>query len=682
MFFRLLLSLNLSKEPALITLTRQWAQRQHDLIRRCLGRRFCLPDLPVLLQSGADGFRLRAWSHQDAIEFHAPGAFADDQIVVPWEALKACAGSRAESVTVERTDQDQTIFRWSDRGIPQVAAFQIPEVQGSAPGCPTQTQKPGEGFLAALRAALETVETDTIRYATDCVRLRGEQGTLAVTDTRQALVVSGFHFPFEGEVLVRPNPVFKSAVFADDADVEIGFSENWLTIRIGAWTIHSLLEKDRRFPDVEGCIPAASTVKARLCLSETDACFLERSLSRLPADATFNGLVTVDLNGAIAIRSKSPECPLPTELVLRSSSRTGNDICLSTHRRYLERAVRLGFRELGFVSPEAPAVCSDARRTYFWAVLGQEGIVKPNSNAVRVESPQAEDAVPPEKKPTENAGKSDRKANSLSRQQRPEPAVAKSAPETPSETDPIRQALLARDTLRSALRQNRQLLAVLRQQRKGASSRQISGGQAIRSLKLSRPFASDFLRTREVYRMPLTINVGCSQKLGRPDYGSIGASCHIECELDGPLPFDEPATLQTKVKALYQTCSQAVHDELARHRSEEHAASSAGAPSSATVNGSRKKSPDGRPTAEPKSAIRSNGAVNHQASQRQMDYLQQLARQIDGLGTRGSKLLASRICGKELARFSSFDASRLIDTLKAMKDGRLDPEAAPKGGGG
>jgi hypothetical protein len=30
--------------------------------------------------------------------------------------------------------------------------------------------------------------------------------------------------------------------------------------------------------------------------------------------------------------------------------------------------------------------------------------------------------------------------------------------------------------------------------------------------------------------MPLTVNVGYSRKLGRPDFGSVGASCHVECE--------------------------------------------------------------------------------------------------------------------------------------------------------
>ena len=35
--------------------------------------------------------------------------------------------------------------------------------------------------------------------------------------------------------------------------------------------------------------------------------------------------------------------------------------------------------------------------------------------------------------------------------------------------------------------------------------------------------------------MPMKLNVGVSRKIGLPDYGSVGASCNLELELDSSL---------------------------------------------------------------------------------------------------------------------------------------------------
>jgi hypothetical protein len=456
----------------LITLTRQLAQRQNDLIRRCFGKRCCLPDLPVVLQSAADGFRMRSWSSQEAIEFHSPAAAESDQIIVPLEALKACAGLRPEPVTVERADSNQVVFRWNDRGIPQTTSFNVPELKGEFPPAPDRMQKPGAGFLAALRAAVDTVEADALRYATDCIRIRGDKGTLEATDTRQALIQSGFKFPFDEDLLIRANPVFKSAVFSDEAGVEVGRTENCVAFRIGAWTIHAVIEKERRFPDIEGCIPLPTDTKARLRLSASDARFLEQSLSRLPSDPVSNGTVTVDLNGSVAVRARSPECAAPTELVLTSSSRSGSQVCLATDRRYLERAMRLGFREVGFVSDEAPAICRDGHRKYLWALLSKNGVVKPASDTVRIESPRSAEPGSTQTKPVAAAPNESQKARPNDRsRQLSVPAIRQATCKEPPDLDPVRQALAARDTLRSALQQNRELLSVLRQQRKQTRGR-------------------------------------------------------------------------------------------------------------------------------------------------------------------------------------------------------------------
>ena len=66
--------------------------------------------------------------------------------------------------------------------------------------------------------------------------------------------------------------------------------------------------------------------------------------------------------------------------------------------------------------------------------------------------------------------------------------------------------------------------------------------------------------------MPLTVNVGLSKKIGQPDYGSLGASCHLEVELDSSLVYSDLDGFHQKVKQAFAACSQAVSDELCRQQ--------------------------------------------------------------------------------------------------------------------
>ncbi len=61
----------------------------------------------------------------------------------------------------------------------------------------------------------------------------------------------------------------------------------------------------------------------------------------------------------------------------------------------------------------------------------------------------------------------------------------------------------------------------------------------------------------------LKLNVGTNRKIGQPDYGSAGASCNLEVELDTAL-FHDLDGLQQVVQRAYAACNQAVNDELSR----------------------------------------------------------------------------------------------------------------------
>jgi hypothetical protein len=64
--------------------------------------------------------------------------------------------------------------------------------------------------------------------------------------------------------------------------------------------------------------------------------------------------------------------------------------------------------------------------------------------------------------------------------------------------------------------------------------------------------------------MPLTLSAGVSKKMGLPDYGSLGATCQVQVELDASLLKDDLETFHRHVRNAYVACSQAVQDELTR----------------------------------------------------------------------------------------------------------------------
>src|SRR6187549_980661 len=175
--------------------------------------------------------------------------------------------------------------------------------------------------------------------------------------------------------------------------------------------------------------------------------------------------------------------------------------------------------------------------------------------------------------------------------------------------------------------------------------------------------------------MPLKVNVGLSKKIGLPQYSSLGASCHVEVELDSTLLFADSDGFQEKVKRAYVACHQAVSDEIQRqqaagnfhapsgangngHAVSDHPAGNGngvGANGSAARNGARPSSATGKPGLS-------------RASSKQLSYARQLAGKIQGFGFRDLETLVGTMFEKPLADLSSLEASSLIDTLKQVAE--------------
>jgi hypothetical protein len=59
--------------------------------------------------------------------------------------------------------------------------------------------------------------------------------------------------------------------------------------------------------------------------------------------------------GAFMFSSKVSAASRPTEVLLGSSQLTGEPVILNTNRRFVERALKLGFRSVCLYGPDAPA---------------------------------------------------------------------------------------------------------------------------------------------------------------------------------------------------------------------------------------------------------------------------------------------------------------------------------------
>jgi hypothetical protein len=177
--------------------------------------------------------------------------------------------------------------------------------------------------------------------------------------------------------------------------------------------------------------------------------------------------------------------------------------------------------------------------------------------------------------------------------------------------------------------------------------------------------------------MPMTINVGLSRKLGTPNYGSISASCAVEFQVESGLQPADLESFQRQVRNAYAACRDAVQQELARQQAETSGQNAASSPANAQA--SEQLGPAFPPAPHNGNGHRAGQGNGHAASEKQLGYLRQLAKQVSGLGIRRLETLAERMYGKPLAALTSFDASGLIDTLKSVKAGELDLAAVLDG---
>jgi len=375
----------------LLTLSRQLAKHIRSVIRRALQISPSQTGQVVWLIADDTGLRVRAQNHHGIVEYHQPGTSPAESIAVSIEALAACEGSKAdEAVSIERRADGQVVLRWEDHGVPQQFQFDaktlhpdpppaLPEAWGSNP----------PSLLGALDIAMRMTATSATRVAIDCVQLRPAEGRIAVTDSRQLLVQSGYSFPWQTDVLVQRTPAFRCREIVSDQPIEVGVTANHFVLRSGPWTLCLPLEKQGRFPDFEKVIPAADSAKSRMRLTDSDVEYLLNVIPRLPKEEPDNPRVTLDLNGSVALLARGATASPVTQVILSNSQRQGDEVRLDTDREFLVRAAELGFREFELREPDSPVVCRDERRIYLWSTMNEMPAIVVGPDTVRLESPVA-----------------------------------------------------------------------------------------------------------------------------------------------------------------------------------------------------------------------------------------------------------------------------------------------------
>ena len=390
----------------MITITRSTARLVRAVIRKALGTTARCRQLGVLVQSGAHGLHFKTNCNDVAVEYCLPGQYPVESMALPMELLQDCEGAKGDPVRIQHCGQGVIEAQWRHGSAAQCKRYDLhkPEdILGSFPASPAELSENPPRLLAALRDASDTSNPDPLRYATHRLQLRGAADTVGATDGHHLLVQSGFVFPWTDDLLIPANKIFGAQELVQPKTIYIGRTEDQVSLVVGDWTFHFAIDKEGRFPHLADHIQPAQLAKSRLQLAGEDSQYLAQALDRLPQDDEVNLPVTLDLNGQVVLRAQSAVPPRVTELVLSRSTCTGAAIAINTNRKYLVRALRLGFREILVFENNRPLLCQDEQRSYVWAVLDPEGIIKPDPNPIRIES-SSQDAVttppPPEQQRT------------------------------------------------------------------------------------------------------------------------------------------------------------------------------------------------------------------------------------------------------------------------------------------
>lgn len=309
-------------------------------------------------------------------------------------------------------------------------------------------------FRERLANAAHVVAAQQSRFALQrmCLQRRG----VIATDGEQLYCGNSVKLPFEKseEALISPTPILSARPLKDFETVAFSQDKTAVHMSFGdAWTLR-LTRQEGRFPDWKSVIPAPSTAKATLIVTEEAAQLL---LDRLPRKRSGGeeSAVTLTLNGQAILRSDraSPGLTLPGASVKGSV-----DVMFAPG--FLREALRMGFRSFRFVNSAAPIVAERETDLFLWMpIVHEEAAVAPSAS--RQPQSEVKETPMPVEKPQSNG----------------------TAPESPDITAVLTEVSAIQDALRDLSRRTANVHQAIRSYAGGLRKREKLVGQALAGLR-------------------------------------------------------------------------------------------------------------------------------------------------------------------------------------------------------
>jgi hypothetical protein len=408
------------------------------------------PGPAVLCQAGGKGLCLCCRQGDVALRHFSAGCFPAGCVAVPGPLLAELEGLGA--ITLEQPAPFKARASWREGEGLHVKEFDTadPSSLPATPSLPRGSVPMPAGFLRALAEAAKTASREggagalrqPGRGALCRILLRASDGAVVASDGRQLLVQIGFPLPWKGDVLIPALPALSSRELSGEQPARLGRQGSRLLLGAGPWLLQLPAEAARAYPDINSAIPPVQGKGTRLRLDSEDVGLLLGALPALPGRDQEHSPVTLSLEAAAIVRAGEGAI---REVRLARSRVLGPALEVAMDRRYLLRALRLGFRELEVASAGRPIACRDDRRTFVWMPL----------DVPRAVSPGRTPRVPPARQESERT------------RPMPAPDDRNGRPGPPGgEADALAEAEALRLQLQEALARTTRLIAALKQQKR------------------------------------------------------------------------------------------------------------------------------------------------------------------------------------------------------------------------